>query len=244
LASQNVSSISLTAGVQPGARADNPANLARLTTPSPTRAVFLDALGTLVELDPPWMHLARALDLDPADERVRAAVRVEMAYYREHAHEGADAEALAALRRRCAELLSRELGQTVEVETMMSAIRFRAFADAAPALATLRARGLALVCVSNWDVSLAAVLESCGLAGALDGVVSSAGAGARKPEPAIFSAALELARCAPGEAIHVGDTEAEDVAGARAAGIACLLLDREGAGDISSLAEIEEHLRP
>lgn len=209
-----------------------------------TRAVFLDALGTLVELEPPWLHLAAALGMDPADESLIGAVRAEMAYYRDHAHEGVDASSLAALRRRCADLLSRHLDRPVEVATMMSAIRFRAFEDAAPALAALRARGLALACVSNWDISLSEVLARCGLAPCLDGVVSSAGAGARKPDPAIFSPALELARCAPAEAIHVGDTEAEDVAGARAAGIPCLLLDRAGrGGGISSLAEIEEHLR-
>lgn len=211
--------------------------------PAPaTRAVFLDALGTLVELEPPWLQLSESLDIDPADGRLIAAVRAEMAYYKQHAHEGTDAVALAELRGRCAALLSRELGRAVDVETMMSAIRFRAFEDAAPALTALRARGLTLVCVSNWDVSLGEVLDRCGLGGALDGVLSSAGAGSRKPDPAIFSVALELARCAPSEALHVGDTEDEDVAGARAAGIPCLLLDREGAGEISSLAEIEEHL--
>jgi len=211
--------------------------------PPATRAVFLDALGTLVALEPPWVHLARALGMEPDDKRLVAALRAEMAYYRDHAHEGSDPETLAELRGRCAALLSRELGRPVSVETMMSAIRFRPFEDAAPSLASLRGRGLTLVCVSNWDVSLGEVLERCALAPALDGVVSSAAAGARKPDPAIFSAALALARCAPAEALHVGDSEAEDVAGARAAGIPCLLLAREGEGAISSLAEIEEHLR-
>ena len=77
----------------------------------------------------------------------------------------------------------------------MAAIRFRAFDDAAPALAELRRLGLSLVCVSNWDVSLPEVLGRCGLDGALDGVVTSAEAGARKPDPAIFQPALRLAGC-------------------------------------------------
>ena len=73
--------------------------------------------------------------------------------------------------------------------------------------------------------------------------VTSAGAGASKPDPAIFAAALELAKCAPEEALHVGDTPDEDVAGVRAAGIRPLLIDRSGeGGDISSLAEIDQHL--
>jgi putative hydrolase of the HAD superfamily len=95
-----------------------------------------------------------------------------------------------------------------------------------------------LVCVSNWDVSLPDVLKECGLADALDGVVTSADSGFRKPDPAIFGVALELAGCGADEAVHVGDTVAEDVAGAGAAGIRALHLDRSGGGDISSLSEI------
>ena len=208
-----------------------------------TRAVFLDALGTIVELDPPWTYLAAELGVEP-DERLAGAVRAEMAFYKAHAHEGTDAAALADLRRRCAELLSRELGRQVTVEQMMASIRFRAYSDAAPALASLRARGLALVCVSNWDISLPQVLERCGLGADLDGVITSAGAGVRKPDPAIFIPALELARCRPAEALHVGDSPEEDRAGAGAAGIRSLLIDRAGDGEISSLAQIEDHLAP
>src|SRR5215210_4414176 len=118
-------------------------------------------------------------------------MRAEMSYYRDHSHEGRDAASLADLRRRCASLLSEELGREVVVETMMAAIRFRPFPDAAPALAELRELGLRLVCVSNWDVSLPHVLARCGLAEALDGVVTSAEVGVRKPDPAIFAPALE-----------------------------------------------------
>jgi len=211
-----------------------------------TKAVFLDALGTLVELEPPWVHLAPALGLEPDEDRVRRAVRTEMSYYRDHAHEGTDEAALADLRARCAAVLSDELDREVSVATMMDAIRFGAYPDAAPALARLRERGLALVCVSNWDVSLPEVLERCGLGSLIHSVVTSAGAGARKPDPAIFAAALERAGCAPEEALHVGDTPEEDLDGAGAAGIDALLIvrgERGGERQIGSLAEIEQHLR-
>ncbi len=208
---------------------------------SPTRAVLLDALDTLVELEPPWLHLAEALGVEP-DDRLIAAVRTEMGYYREHSNEGRDDDSLADLRGRCAGVLSRGLGREVDVETMMSSIRFRAFEDAAPALAELRLMGLRLVCVSNWDVSLTVVLARCGLGGTLDGVVTSAGTGARKPDPAIFEAALEIAGCSADEALHVGDTPAEDTAGARAAGIRALLIDRDGGGEIDTLSSIRHHL--
>jgi putative hydrolase of the HAD superfamily len=207
-----------------------------------TRAVLLDALGTLVELEPPWVHLREFVPDRIDDETLTGAVRAEMAYYRAHAHEGRDQASLADLRRRCAELISRELGSEISVEQLLSSVRFEAFPDASPALAALREQGVKLIVVSNWDVSLESVLERTGLAPLLDDVVSSAAAGARKPDPAIFEVALELAGCEPGEALHVGDTPEEDVEGARAAGIRALLIDREGQGDIASLAEISEHL--
>ncbi len=217
-----------------------------------TRAILLDSLGTLVELEPPWIHLREALgDGVPADELERA-VRAEMRYYRAHSDEGRDPDSLADLRRRCAAVLSGELGIEVEPETLMAAIRLRAYRDAGPALEELRAAGLALHCVSNWDCSLPDVLERCGLASALDGVVTSAQARARKPDPAIFAAALGAAGSAPEEAIHVGDTPDEDLAGARAAGVPALLIDRDGTSRagasggsrIASLHEIKHYLHP
>jgi putative hydrolase of the HAD superfamily len=195
-----------------------------------TKAVLLDALGTLIEL---------RID---AEGPLKAAFGVEMAYYRDHAHTARDAESLADLRRRCAELLSREAGREVSVDEMMAAIRFAAYPDAAPALDALRARGLGLACVSNWDYALGEVLARCGLGDRLDVVVTSASAGVRKPDPKIFAIALEAIDCAPAQALHVGDTADEDVEGARAAGIPALLLNRDGGGEIASLAEVERHL--
>jgi putative hydrolase of the HAD superfamily len=218
-----------------------PETFTEMTTP--VRAVFLDALGTLVELEPPWVSLRERIPADVSDERLVAAVRAEMRYYREHAHEGRDAASLADLRERCAGLISRELGVEVTVDELVESVRMSAYPDAVPALVALRHRGLRLLAVSNWDCSLGEVLKRCGLAELLDGALSSAEAGAPKPDPAIFVAALKLTGCEPAEAIHVGDTREEDVAGAEAAGIRALLLDRDGAGgEISSLAQIEEHL--
>jgi putative hydrolase of the HAD superfamily len=208
-----------------------------------TRAVFLDALGTLVELEPPWVSLRERVPAEVSDRRLEEALRAEMAYYRDHAHEGRDQASLADLRDRCAAIVSEKLGVEITVDELVDAIRFDAYPDAVPALRELRDRGLRLVAVSNWDYALPRVLERCGLDGLLDGAVTSAGAGARKPNPAIFEPALALAGCGPDEALHVGDTAEEDVGGARAAGIRPLLLDRDGnGGDISSLTEIREHL--
>lgn len=216
---------------------------------SVTRAVLIDALGTLVRLEPPSERLAAALGNVPLAE-VERAMRLEMAHYRAHSHEAGDATSLAALRADCARLLSRELGLEVGVETMMSAIRFSAFEDARPALRSLRRRGVRAVCVSNWDAGLPDVLDDTGLAPLLDGVVASAVVGSRKPEPAIFEAGLRLAGCRPEEALVIGDTPAEDLEGARRAGIRAVLVQRgeapaPSAGRdpvISSLVAISHHL--
>lgn len=206
------------------------------------RAVLLDALGTIVELEPPWIGLRAALGDETPEEDLVAAVRAEMAYYKAHSHEGRDPESLADLRERSAAVLSEHLGREVPVEVLVESIRFQAYPDAVSLLEELRGRGVPAVCVSNWDCSLAEVLDRCGLAPLLDGVVSSAEAGALKPDPAIFALALDLAGCDPEEALHVGDTVEEDIEGARASGVRALLVDREGGGDIVSLVEVVDHL--
>ena len=77
---------------------------------------------------------------------------------------------LADLRAACAELLSRELGRAVSVETLMASIRFRAYRRrCAGARRACASAGSSCVCVSNWDIALPEVLERCGLAGPLDG---------------------------------------------------------------------------
>lgn len=231
---------------------------ARILAPD-VRAVLLDGLGTLVALAPPWSALVRQLrveyGLQLAEVDAERAFAAEIAYYRAHHQEGRDDTTLEGLRGRCAEVLRDALPAPVAEElslaqltaAMLGSLRFSAYPDAPVALAALRGRGLALVVVSNWDVSLSVVLEDIGLAGALDGVLTSAAVGAPKPAVAIFEAALDLAGVTPAQAVHVGDSLAHDVRGARAAGVASVLLRRVGQGGpsgppevpvISSLAEL------
>ena len=207
--------------------------------PAPYRAGLVDALGTMVRLLPPWERIDPAAIEGLAAERVESAFRAEMAYYGAHAEQGRDAATLAALRSDCAALLSAGLGRPIDVATMMGAIAFEAYPDAVPALRSWRERGLRVCCVSNWDYELGDVLERIGLAGELDGIVTSAAAGVRKPDPAIFELGLRIAGCQAAEAFHVGDGD-EDVEGARAAGIDAIRIDRGGGsdGNVSSLAEI------
>lgn len=230
----------MAAAPHPAAAPRAVADAVAATIPPRTRAVLLDGLGTLLELAPPWPALVErlrceyGLHVEPA--AAARAFRAEIAYYRAHHHEGRDARSLGELRARCAEVLRAGLPEAVGARlgserltaAMLDALRFSPYPDAAPALAALRGRGLRLVVVSNWDVSLSEVLRATGLAELLDGVVTSAAVGAPKPAPAIFAAALARAGVAAGQAVHVGDSLEHDVRGARAAGIAAVLVRRGG----------------
>jgi putative hydrolase of the HAD superfamily len=203
------------------------------------RAILLDGLGTLVALQPPWEAFARALlrehriELSPGE--AEWAFAAEMRYYRAHHLEGRDAAGLKRLRRRCAEVLyaalpppaAHALSLDELTAAMLGALRFTLYPEVLASLALLRARGLRLVVVSNWDVSLAPTLEALGIAGLLDAVITSAGVGAAKPAPQVFHAALALLDIPAHEALHVGDDPSLDVAGALAAGVQPVLLCRE-----------------
>jgi putative hydrolase of the HAD superfamily len=92
----------------------------------------------------------------------------------------------------------------------------------------VRERGLRVVVASNWDVSLGDVLARIGLAPLLDGVVTSAAVGVRKPGRALFQAALAIVGVPAEVALHVGDSPRDDVDGARRAGLRAILLRRDG----------------
>lgn len=194
--------------------------------------MLLDALGTLLTFEPPAPHLRAALHaehaVDVSEELAAAAIKAEIAFYRAHLHEGRDAASLADLRRRSAAAMAPVLGFDPGVDTLLAALRFRAYPDAAPALRELRARGLRLVVVSNWDVSLHERLEETGLAPLVDAAVASAEIGHAKPDGAIFAHALALAGAPPAAALHAGDSPDADVRGALAAGLRAVLVARDG----------------
>jgi putative hydrolase of the HAD superfamily len=206
---------------------------------TPIRAVLMDALGTLVELQPPAPRLRAALlgatGVDIGAEAAERGFATEIAYYLDHHMEGGDPAGLERLRDDCARVMQEAvavpgLDLPVLRHAMVASLEFTAFDDAEPALRALRDRGLRLVAVSNWDCSLALWLDSAGIGDLLDGAVSSAEVGQPKASPAIFHAALKVAGVEAAEALHVGDSIHNDVEGARAAGIRAVLVDRDGPG--------------
>jgi putative hydrolase of the HAD superfamily len=202
-----------------------------------TRAVLLDALGTLVELDEPAQRLRTALlertGIDVGPEVAERGFGAEIGYYLVNQMRGSDLAGLEALRDDCATAMRDAMGQdeldhaTVRA-AMLEALAFRTFPDVLPALRGLRDRGLRLVVVSNWDCSLPEWLDRAGIGELVDGSVSSAVVGEAKPAPAVFEAGLRVAGCDAAEALFVGDSVENDVVGARAAGLRAVLVQRAG----------------
>ena len=82
-----------------------------------------------------------------------------------------------------------------------------------------------------------------GLGVEVDCVIDSGEVGVMKPDPRIFRIALDRMGLDPAETVFVGDVPAVDVAGARAAGLAPILLDRHdlyGDLDVPRLRSITE----
>lgn len=119
-------------------------------------------------------------------------------------------------------------------------------------LSQLKAQGLELGIISNFDSRLFPVLRGLGIERYFDTVTISSLSQAAKPAPKIFHLALEKHAVDPEEAIHVGDSLRDDVEGATKAGLTSVLLDREkrvvdglpaGAIRITSLLELPRLLQ-
>ncbi len=188
-------------------------------------AVTIDAYGTLVTLhDPvPQLHAAlRARRIERSTREIAQAFFAEVDYYVPRSHEGRDEETLARLRRDCTAVFLDAARAQIAPESFVgdfvSALRFREVPGAAGACRRLAAGGLRLAVVSNWDIGLHEHLTTLGLDRLVELVVTSAEAGAAKPDPQIWELALRRLGIAPSRAVHVGDSEA-DADGAAAAGL-------------------------
>jgi putative hydrolase of the HAD superfamily len=188
-------------------------------------AVSIDGYGTLVRLVDPVPMLARALaerGVDREPDVVEAAFLAEVAYYRPAAIEGRDAASLAALRQACTrvflEAADADLDPASFVDAFVGAIVMEPEPGAVETLHSLRARGLELAVVSNWDIGLTEHLERLVLTSLFSVIATTAEAGAPKPQPAVFRLALERLGVDAARALHVGD-EPGDEEGAAAAGM-------------------------
>ena len=103
---------------------------------------------------------------------------------------------------------------------------FFLYDDTLPTLAELRRHGLRIGLVSNGQRDLDEFARHHSLD--VDVCVGSLRHGHVKPHRSIFEAALTALDTGPEDAAMVGDSFADDIAGARALGMRAILLDRDG----------------
>ncbi len=123
------------------------------------------------------------------------------------------------------------------------------FPDARPTLMELRRRGFLLGVITNRAFGgerFRADLREAGLDIGWDAEAVSVEVGFLKPHPAIFEHALTSLAVAPGEALMVGNSLAEDVAGAQRVGMHAAWRrsapDAEGVAPDTSFGELAELL--
>ena len=212
------------------------------------RAVTFDAGGTLIE---PW----------PSVGAVYAEVAAEFGFTCQP--ELLNAQFVAAWRTRSAftythgewfEVVRQSFAGSCDVSPELFDAIYERFGehrcwliyeDVIPALQQLEAAGLKLAVISNWDERLVPLLEKLGLTTYFPEIVVSSAVGAHKPDARIFQAAIAGLGVRPGEVLHVGDSENEDVRGARGAGLQSLRIRRSGATephDIERLTDLLKHV--
>lgn len=113
---------------------------------------------------------------------------------------------------------------------------WRAYSDAAPTLAQLRAFGVTTVALSNMGADIRDVLQRERLLCHLDAVILSSDVGKAKPDPGLFQDALNAVGALATETLMVGDTPGED-AGGVSLGIRTLILPRTR-GPIHGLSQV------
>lgn len=117
--------------------------------------------------------------------------------------------------------------------------------DARALVSSLKFRGYKLGVITNAIFPgrlFEPTVNELGLAGYLDAFVSSADVGLAKPNPAIYYHALQAMGVEAHESLFVGDRVDTDIAGARAAGLRAVLIQRLARPRDASGYLVIEHL--
>jgi putative hydrolase of the HAD superfamily len=200
-------------------------------------AVFLDVDGTLL-----WVHLdveGYVEDLAPYTtngsltvERAKGPVWEGLRRHIEQNIEHRTEEELAGFKRRNAEITASALGIRAPTDLLAAVaerrISFNPYPESEAALRRLKAMGVGMYVVSNWDLGLVEVLEDLDWMRYFDGVVVSAVSGVEKPDLRLFEEALEASAVGRDRVVHVGNDPVTDIRGAAEAGMDTVLVDRKG----------------
>ena len=124
------------------------------------------------------------------------------------------------------------------------------FPETIDVLKELKCRGLKLGVISNFDDRIYAVMRSLDILSFFDAVTISSETGYCKPDPEIFEAAVRALGVPASKILLIGDSLHDDVEAGIRAGVAAVLIDRQGryassnhVKRISSLEEIAQLTR-
>lgn len=208
----------------------------RLILPT-TRAVFFDAVDTLIEPYPSAAeayHMAgkrHGIRLKPEDVRQRFAE----AFRREEEQDAANDFIVNdnRERQRWRNIVSNVFRGAPIVDVLFEELwryfaqpnAWRLMPGAAETLQELARRHLTLGLSSNFDSRLHGLADSFPDLAMLNHRVISSEVGWRKPSPRFFNAVARIARCEARNIVFVGDRLDVDYAGAEAAGMHAVLLE-------------------
>jgi putative hydrolase of the HAD superfamily len=221
---------------------------------SNARAVIFDAVGTLIEPDPPaalvYAGFGRVfgshLDLAEIAERFAVAFRREDDLDHAAGWRTSEGREVERWRRVVAYVLHDVSNPGACFQALFDHFArpeaWRCHPAAATVLPRLANRGFTLGMASNYDRRLRSVAAGMPELAPLRHLVISSEVGWRKPAAEFFAALRAAVGCAAEEIVYVGDDRGNDYDGARTAGLRAVLYDPRGrAPDVAErLGRLEE----
>ncbi len=225
--------------------------------PPNVRAIYFDAVDTLIAPDPPVIEVYRNAGLRHGCE---VSPELLMQRFREAFRREEQADVLNGWsvsedreRERWSSIVSHAFGGSSAVDAIFAELWTHfahpdswRVADATElVMNSLTASGYRLGLASNFDRRLHAIADGLQALSSLKLRIVSSEVGWRKPSPRFFDAVVQAAACDPSQVLFIGDRRDTDYDGAIDAGLQALLLDPTSKAlatirRISSIRELSE----